>query len=310
MTAAAPDTCKSQDNRKPWSAASKQERQAWMKAIRCTYNQPGTFHYKSIQSESLAHDFGYVHALMNLYLHGGSAFLPCHRALVLTWLDKLRNECGYTGDSLYLDLNTYADKGQMFQTKELWDLELLGSLDCPVKGTYVEDIHFRYIGTKNASSSNIYINQHDLCRTSSPFSNDGEALEPHLTSQAIKGLFAKTDFNNFRFNTETKLHNSFHAAIRRDMYASTSPFDAFLFFTYHLWIDCVYWVWQEKDDGKNRLKYNGLHRGTTEPVSINDQCPMLSLGTNWTVADVIDSREPPGCFNVSGSRKRRTIQIV
>lgn len=194
---AAPETCKTQDNRKPWSKATRQERQAWMKAIRCTYNQPGTFHYKSVQSESLAHDFGYVHGLMNLYLHGNSAFLPCHRALLLTWLDKLRNACGYTGDSLYLDLNTYADKKEMLQTRELWDEEMLGTLDCPVKGTYVHDskyckitmdltsidssplamlVHFRYIGTRNASSTELYNNPHDLCRTSNPLTSDGDTV--------------------------------------------------------------------------------------------------------------------------------------
>ena len=42
-----------------------------------------------------------------------------------------------------------------------------------------------------------------------------------------------------------------------------------------------------------------MHRGTNDPVSVNDMCPMLNLGTNWSVADVLDSREEPGCFTVS-----------
>lgn len=96
-----------------------------------------------------------------------------------------------------------------------------------------------------------------------------------------------------------------------------------------MWVGCVadqynlnsiYWGWQEKNGGRNRLKYDvsemivcsayrmlmgsipqGLHKGTTDPVSVNDMCPMLSLGTNWTVADVMDSREEPGCFTVSSA---------
>jgi hypothetical protein len=72
-------------------------------------------------------------------VHHNPAFLVCHRALILNWLDELRNKCGYKGDSLYLDLNSYADAGKLFTDQDLWGSDALGSLTCPAKGKYVDD---------------------------------------------------------------------------------------------------------------------------------------------------------------------------
>jgi hypothetical protein len=78
-----------------------------------------------------------AHSPSNVPVHHNPAFTVCHRALVLTWLDELRNTCGYKGDSLYLDLNTYADDGRMLTDLDLWGSQQLGSLTCPAKGKYV-----------------------------------------------------------------------------------------------------------------------------------------------------------------------------
>ena len=71
-------------------------------------------------------------------VHHNPAFTVCHRALLLTWLDDLRNQCGYQGDALYLDLNNYADAGKMLTDQTLWAADALGSLTCPAHGKYVD----------------------------------------------------------------------------------------------------------------------------------------------------------------------------
>ena len=72
-------------------------------------------------------------------MHLTPPFLPCHRAFIINWMARLRSECNYQGPTLYLDLPTYADRGDMTTTDEIWGPDMLGTLTCPVEGDIFED---------------------------------------------------------------------------------------------------------------------------------------------------------------------------
>ena len=74
--------------------------------------------------------------------HGSPAFFPCHRGFLLSWLERLRSECNYQGNSLYLDVNTYTDDWGMYDNEDLWGSDNLGSDETPSVGKWVDGSEF------------------------------------------------------------------------------------------------------------------------------------------------------------------------
>jgi hypothetical protein len=151
-----PATCESIDVRKPWSRASRAERDGFLDGVSCLFNRPGIFKSGKVQSANIAEDFALVHAFQNdlrecvspflgtttmlmgrssyhYQVHNGSAFLPCHRLFSLSWVNTLRSQCSYRGPILYGDWSTYADKGEYLSSQDIWGEDNLGDLSCPVK---------------------------------------------------------------------------------------------------------------------------------------------------------------------------------
>jgi hypothetical protein len=84
---------------------------------------------------------------------------------------------------------------------------------------------------------------------------------------------------------------------------NTSPYDAIAFFMHHLFVDCNWWSWQEKNGGQNRDKYSGIHHDTDKAATINDACPMLGLGgKDVAVMDLLHADRAPNCFSVSARK--------
>lgn len=234
--------------------------------------------------------------LSTFTVHNDPSFFPCHRHFTLNWLKRLRQECHYEGDSLYLDVNTYADDLTFFKNQDLWGYDNLGSLTVPVVGNWENDIYFEFVGSRRNDSTEVIEAAQTLNRGAFEKLDDGTSLQLYMQSQLIRQALAIDDYNIFRREIEKKVHDAFHNSIKRTMFPGTSPYDAFLFFPFHSFIDCIWLKWQEKSK-TNLLAYDGLHRGTEQAVSVKDGCAMLGLGDDLTVADILDASENPGCFD-------------
>jgi len=132
MSTTASSTCKTIDVRKPWSKATRIERNGFLQAVNCTFSKAGHFSNGEYKSRSILEDYALVHNYLSPMIHNGAPFAPCHRQFLNLWIKSLRNECGYQGPILYADWNTYADKNEFFTSTDLWSSENLGTLSCPV----------------------------------------------------------------------------------------------------------------------------------------------------------------------------------
>ncbi|UZJ57390.1 hypothetical protein CBS101457_006710 [Exobasidium rhododendri] len=236
-----------------------------------------------------------------LSVHNGSSFLPCHRLFSLSWVNALRSQCNYRGPILYGDWPTYADKGEYFTSTDLWGEENLGSLTCPVKGGRFENWWFRYVGSSIARATVLYWYPHQLCRKPQEVSDRGINYQRYFTTETINAILSFNDFQDMRYNLEVRSHNAMHRSTGGDLMPSTSPYDAAWFFLNHIFYDCLWAKWQNQNDGANRAKYDGFHPGEEQvPVTIHDTCPMMGIGKDTAVIDLLNTNAPPNCYACAG----------
>lgn len=290
-------TCDQIEIRRPWSEASREERKNYLKASACLANIPGKWNRDGFKSASIQDDFVLFHAIMTSVLHFNAHLLPCHRLLVNTWFKTMQQSCNYTGDLLYMDFWTYADRGDLWTTSDIWSNSFYGSNRGWVLNGNQKNTRVHYVNTQPGG---VKVEQVDRPIKRSLTEGDpktGNSFEDFMTSDYLKKMLQIDSYDRLRRRLEASTHQYLHRAIGGDLARSTGSVDNF-FFAIHTGIDAFWGFYQDMNNGANRFKFDGPRLyGSSEQANLHDSCLMLGLWSqDYNILDLMDIRTKPNCF--------------
>lgn len=243
-------------------------------------------------------------------VHGGAPFLPWHRWFGKVYEEALRS-CGYEGPGTYWD----------------WTLDTEGLRFSPVMA---DEFGFGGNGSPDASEPSPDPDARDLqCVASGPFKGlrpeylaispvemvSGshclyrdlpEVSEPEAFAtmanlfgpSGVADVLSSSNWTTFAWALEGGPHGMVHASLGGEMNPTTSPNEP-LFFLHHAQVDRLWWMWQQKDEGRLE-EYSGeaLHYGEQgrREVRMDDVLSMGGIGEDVTVGEVMDTRSAKLCF--------------
>ncbi|KAG5654821.1 hypothetical protein KAF25_002889 [Fusarium avenaceum] len=283
-------------NRIEWRKLSKSAQAEYISAVKCLDNLPS----KLGLNTSRYNDFPYVHRTLNIQIHFVAQFLPWHRYFVHLYETSLRDECGYHGFMPYWDWTIDSkdmSKSPVFskdKTRGFGGNGLNGGIVSPSRPNRLT------MCVLDGAFNNFTVQYYD--QTSRPHClnrgfNDGftsagkfqgDSYSPQVVSKIIDN---SKNFTTFAKDLENGPHGAIHQAVGGDMVPSTSPNDP-VFFLHHAQIDRLWWIWQQQNPKKRNSDFSGisiLTSGATDkkPASLNDKMPMLGLGPDRHVSELM-----------------------
>lgn len=282
--------------RRPWSAASKQDRQEYLRAAACLANIPGKWNRDGYVSSSIQDDF--FHAIMTSVLHFNAHLLPCHRLLVNAWFSTMQQSCNYTGDLLYMDFWTYADRGEIWTTSDIWSSSYYGTNRGNVLNGNQQNSRVHFVNTQ-AGGVNIQKANRPIRRSLTEYDpNSGYTFQDYMTSDYLEQMLQADTYDKLRRQLESSTHGFLHRGVGGDLARSTGTVDNF-FFAIHTGIDAFWAFYQDMNDGANKFKFDGPRLyGSKEQATLHDSCVMLGMWSqDYNILDLMDTRTRPNCFN-------------
>ncbi|PWN36633.1 Di-copper centre-containing protein [Meira miltonrushii] len=290
--------CDTIATRRPWSAASKEDRQAYLQASTCLANIPGKWNRDGFNSTSIQDDFVLFHAIMTSVLHFNAHLLPCHRLLVNAWFKTMQQSCNYTGDLLYMDFWTYADRGEIWTSSEIWSSSYYGSNRGNVVDGNQKDARVHFV---NVQPGGVKIAKADrpIKRQLTEYDSDtGNVFQDYMTSTYLAELLQSETYDQLRRRVESSSHQYLHRGVGGDLGRSTGTVDNF-FFAIHTGLDAFWAFYQDMNDGANKFKFGGPRLyGSKEQATMHDSCVMLGVWSpDYNILDLMDIRTKPNCYN-------------
>jgi tyrosinase len=120
-TPAAAGGCTHRLVRKEWRTLSRDQKSAYIDAVRCLQSQPGRTQHLYPGVRSRYDDYVGTHINITDLYHFSGPFQPWHRMMVQSYESDLRQLCGYTGAQPYWDWTLDADTEQAFLDSPLFD---------------------------------------------------------------------------------------------------------------------------------------------------------------------------------------------
>lgn len=122
--------CSNVRTRVEWDAATTNDRQGYINAVKCLMTKPASGQFPT--SKSRYDDLVGLHQAVTPDVHGNAKFLLWHRYFLWTFESLLRSECGMTGPLLWFDETRYAGN---FPASSLFSSQWFGSVN--VRGACV-----------------------------------------------------------------------------------------------------------------------------------------------------------------------------
>ncbi|KAG6884265.1 hypothetical protein C0993_012695 [Termitomyces sp. T159_Od127] len=289
--------------RMEWRSIESLERVDYLRAVQCLQDKAS--------KSGLAHarkrfdDFQAFHISVTHKVHGVGQFLPWHRWFLHVYEKTLRDECKYTGPIPYWDWTKDADpkSPEVFRSSPIFD-PIYGFGNLPlVQGPLSSGAFAKYqlIFGVNGTDEHPNITSHLLER------GFDDTWLTGLTKKTVESTLSQKTYEGFRIELEgakvnigPKTHNSGHSIVGGDMNdLHSSPGDP-LFYLHHANLDRLWWKWQNKGEGNERLyEISG-------PLTRNDSSENVTLDTilltgpfeerQVTIRQVMDIRKQPLCY--------------
>lgn len=290
--------CDQLATRRPWSAASREDRQAYLQASACLAKTPGKWNRDGYNSSSIQDDFVLFHAIMTSVLHFNAHLLPCHRLLVNAWFKTMQQSCNYSGDLLYMDFWTYADRGDIWTTRDIWSNAYYGTNKGNVLNGNQKDSRVHFV---NVQPGGVKIESADRPIRRSLTESDsysGNVFQDYMTSDYMMELLQSDTYDKLRRRLESSSHQYLHRGVGGDLARSTGTVDNF-FFAIHTGIDAFWAFYQDMNDGANKFKFDGPRLyGSKEQATLHDSCVMLGVWSqDYNILDLMDIRTRPNCYH-------------
>ncbi|KEP50120.1 tyrosinase tyrosinase: common central domain protein [Rhizoctonia solani 123E] len=319
--------CSQPAERKEWRQLSREEKKAFVDAVKClqrppkygkatssivpTGYTPGIPAYNN--STSTFDDIVYAHIDTNIKDHFTALFLPWHRWYVHTFHETLKKQCGYQGVMPYW--NWSLDVANI-TASPLFDSDPEAGLG--TFGTPLTDGAF-----KDAYRS--YPTPHVISRTYDPYPFKQDAavfpfsfthrdlsaptvLDPKNIDSIVNG--SKGNFTDFAYKLDGAKaqgpHNAAHMMLPGDISDPLwSPNDP-LFFLHHANIDRIWWRWQNAHKENMKAFGGGLTQDLanydTYPVGAppaakkSDELHTAGLTRPVKVSEVLDTTDKYLCY--------------
>lgn len=281
--------------RHEWRILSATEQEEYIASVRCLLTQPSILGPNRTRYD----DWPYIHSHVGYYTHHSAPFLPWHRYFLHIYETTLRQECGYTGSLVYWDWTLDADDlahSTVFSPENGFGgdgdpqgAKTVGNSGrCVVDGPF-SDIEAKFYDTK--------LLPHCLSRGF----HDDEGTLGHIdghdiTPESIEQVLQIDTYEEFVAQLESKVHDAIPFGIGGDFETFTAPYDP-LFFLHHTQLDRLWWLWQQRDQGKRLDAYGGHnHRHSIVQASLEDEITMQGLASPVKVQQVMDTENGFLCY--------------
>ncbi|KAH0425946.1 hypothetical protein CcaCcLH18_10650 [Colletotrichum camelliae] len=196
--------CQSPSIRREWRSLGFDEKQDYIRAVRCLLSKPS-----KARSEGLLYeDFPRLHHIVGGDSHNTALFLPWHRYLLHVYETELKDTCGYNGSLTYWD----------------WSLDWEALADSPVFDN-VSGFGGDGDSTAGESVGNGY------CVTDDG-NVKGRLAGDMVRPAVIEEVLRQPEYANFFMKLEKGPHNQIPNGIRGDFFKFTAPNDP-LFYLHH-----------------------------------------------------------------------------
>ena len=281
--------------RREWRSLSTTEQKDYITSVRCLLDKPSILGPNCTRYD----DWPYIHSHVGYYTHHSAPFLPWHRYFLHIYETTLRQECGYTGSLVYWDWTLDADDlahSTIFSPDtgfggdgDVTGAKTVGnSGHCVVDGPF-SDIKAKFYDTKafpHCLSRGFHDDQGVLGHI------DGHDITPESIDQVLQ----VDTYESFVAQLESKVHDAIPFGIGGDFETFTAPYDP-LFFLHHTQLDRLWWLWQQRDDGKRVNSYGGHnHRHSVEQAKLEDEITMQGLAPPIKVQQVMDTENGFLCY--------------
>ena len=220
--------------------------------------------------------------------HSSPVFLPWHRGFLAIYHQAIR-DCGYTGDMPYWDWS--------YDSQDVANSPVLNMFSYRRGSQNPNCIRMYSVGNLVSNYPTSHCVSHNLRR----LDRDNDLNWAQYSPEQLQlQILDRPTYHSFRVALETGPHNNIHENLGGDMYSVSAAPNHPIFFMHHLFIDKLWWVWQNSAPGRLSA-YGG---GQNSRVSVNDPLRYMRLHTRITVADVLDASRPIeglACFSYSNS---------
>ena len=283
--------------RKEYSTLTREEKKAYVDAIKCVRAQPSRFgpQYNAMD------DWTLLHIRMVKYVHFTAYFTLFHRGFTAI-VERDLNQCGFPLGLPWVD---WTKTAQDPSTNAVFDGDQEYGLGTNGQGDADDCPWGTGLAVTDGALADQYFNapfRHRLCRQ---FNNlDVNTPSPHFGSNCttfispafIKGLGNTHDkgrFFDFSSALEISSHLSMHTCIGGGIaWLSTSP-NEYVFHNHHGFVDNVFDAWQKKSQ-ENRRAFHGPKQqqknGKHPPweATLQDEINFRPLAENVKVVDLLD----------------------
>ncbi|TKY88142.1 hypothetical protein EX895_002852 [Sporisorium graminicola] len=299
-TDAAASTCKSPLIRKEYSSLTRDEKKAFVEAIKCVRSKPSRFKTNDALWNA-ADDWTLLHIRMVRYVHFTAYFTVFHRGFTVL-VERDLNECGFNQGLPWVDWTKTSDDPS---TNAVFDSDPDFGLGTDGKGDNSSCPWNAGLAVTDGALADHWFNapfRHRLCRqfnnldVHTPSAHFGSNCSTFIHTQFVKGLGATHDdgrFFDFSSAIEIATHLSMHTCVGGNLaWLSSSPNDV-VFHAHHGCVDNIFDGWQKKSD-KNKHAFHGpkqqQKKGMHPPWTAKrtDVINFEPLAENVMVQDLLD----------------------
>ncbi|KAK5116248.1 hypothetical protein LTR62_008575 [Meristemomyces frigidus] len=259
--------------RREWRTISLQDQQSYISAVLCLLSQPSILTTNS--NQTTYSDFPRIHSHIGFNTHNSAPFLPWHRYFLHVYEGTQRSKCGYEGGLVYWDWTLHSEA---LEHSPVFD---------PAAG------YGPFVGI-TAEYHDVKYQPHCLSRGF----RDTEGRLGHIdwrdvSPESIGEVLALGSYEEF---VGSRMHDAIPFGLGGDFETFTAPYDP-LFFLHYTQLDCLWWLWQQRQPEKGLLAYSGHKHGhSMEMSSLDDTINMQGLAPNVKIRDVMDVEGELLCY--------------
>ncbi|GCB27455.1 tyrosinase [Aspergillus awamori] len=285
--------------RKEWRHLTTQEQNSFLDSVQCLMNKPaesGLTATTSRFSDLQALHRGMTNTAYADIIHHVGQFLPWHRYYMHIYEALLRNECGYDGPIPWWDEQKDADSGNMWQSS-MWGADAFGgngtgSDNCVRDGRFSNlTLH---IGPGDEDT--------DYCLRRAWNTEKAIANANSTVLEMCNAYNTYAPWWNCISNIPHKGVHTYIGGVMADI--KSSPGDP-IFFMHHMYIDRVWWKWQQQDPINRLYDISGPtlnHTANVEPAggwqnaTLHYELSSFNIMPNITIAEVMNTQGGYLCY--------------